>query len=730
MVHNNKVLTVSYGTFSCTLEGFEDSFGTMKDIAEYFRDLASDDRYFGAEPPQPDADMLASIAQRSLARQVEAHSTDTGGIVLRAADAAPESIADAVIVPTPEVVAAPAAEPVPAPIPEPEPVLEIIAEEIAAESAPEPTAEPTPEPTMEPEVTFTEVAETQEPEQVETPDPIAALVQDVTGDVVAEIEIEAEIEAEIEIEAEEIAFETPEIITPEPVTEPVVVPVSDAEPEPVDLVSDVVSPPQAVPAVDSIAAKLQRIRAVVSQNDTLNQAGDYIEDQHADSFVTEAIQDTVHTLNSNAEATPVNDNDSDDDSQESDDEILQVLNQLDTSDLEADEPAATPDEDIFAESAQFTETPFAEEFTEETATSDDIFSENVVPDMAPDAALFDDQFGDQTDVQDATPLRAQVVKVKRADLEAAIADGQLEQIGEAEEDDLSAALGDADDSSLSPEDEADLMRELAAVEGELSDDNIFGDDISDDNTEDTGDTDNPDQAADDAQSQDIPTGKVDLSRLMAEADEKLDDPETSSSREAYSHLRAAVASAEAERSAGGTVGNPTEDHAYRDDLADVVRPRRPAIEGERTNRRIADSRAAPLKLVAEQRIDAGNGISQRGPVRPRRVVTVPIFEAGTSNTTGADSAFAEFADRMEATELPDLLEAAAAYLSFVEGHDQFSRPQLMNKVRLIKQSDYNREDGLRSFGQLLRDGKIEKKGGGRFAASGTIGFRPDEREVG
>lgn len=54
----------------------------------------------------------------------------------------------------------------------------------------------------------------------------------------------------------------------------------------------------------------------------------------------------------------------------------------------------------------------------------------------------------------------------------------------------------------------------------------------------------------------------------------------------------------------------------------------------------------------------------------------------------------------------------------------------MTRVRQADCGEFSREDGLRSFGQLLRSGKIEKIKGGRFAASDAIGFKPDERAAG
>jgi len=216
----------------------------------------------------------------------------------------------------------------------------------------------------------------------------------------------------------------------------------------------------------------------------------------------------------------------------------------------------------------------------------------------------------------------------------------------------------------------------------------------------------------------------DMNRLLAETDNQMDEPEAATRRDAITHLRAAVAAKKADIALGAPATTEQKNNAYRSDLAEAVKPRRPATTTARTERP-AEPRPAPLKLVAAQRIDTHQPRNVT-PVRPRRVAAVAPAPAPAPQAGG----FAEFAEEMGATKLPDLLEAAAAYMAFVEGMDEFSRPQLMNTVRQGGADDFSREEGLRSFGLLLRTGKLQKLDGGRFKASEQIGFQPDERAVG
>ena len=105
-------------------------------------------------------------------------------------------------------------------------------------------------------------------------------------------------------------------------------------------------------------------------------------------------------------------------------------------------------------------------------------------------------------------------------------------------------------------------------------------------------------------------------------------------------------------------------------------------------------------------------------------------DAEPKNTPHADESFTEFAARVGARELSDLLEAAAAYSGQVEGRPEFSRPQIMQHVTANREDQFTREDGLRSFGSLLRQGKIQKLKRGTFVLGDSSRFNAAQRLAG
>ena len=78
MASSSKILTVSYGTFSCTAEGFEDPLAVVKDTTHFFRGVVREDRFFGAEPPQFDPELAADLMQAQIRAE-----TEDGSLTLR-----------------------------------------------------------------------------------------------------------------------------------------------------------------------------------------------------------------------------------------------------------------------------------------------------------------------------------------------------------------------------------------------------------------------------------------------------------------------------------------------------------------------------------------------------------------------------------------------------------------------------------------------------------------------
>lgn len=665
MVPANKILTVSYGTFSCTLEGFDDPFSTMTDIAEYFRDLAADDRFFGAEPPIPDMAMLRMIAETRARHAVTARPGE-GGVVLSPstvgadADADAQDTADAgsAGVSVGDIAAGKPGGEAPAPQPQPEDMasrLDRIRNVVSADrqssfgySEDEHAADPIDDSTDDPADPPTDAS----PDQL-ADDAVAAAFRDdpladgAVGDRGSE-ESKVDVKARANAEAPETdASETIETVEPGQV---------GAAPVGTRTIGirRIRSTQEAEVAI--AAAPNDGDDAAAASVDDLDDANSVVEptaieaDPGHDAIGPEATGDD--DLNSEFLAGLDRDDIAERLPHARDDDILGLLS------LDDEEEASAPDGDDLAAAPAAIR---AADSSGATPTQD-------TPAFGPDDI-------DLSDVDEAGPV---VARIEDAGVEYAEADGKA----------AGAAEGDAI---------------MAGSGAEAAPDDV------------------------------MPSGP-DMERLFAATDSRLSGEDTSRRHANISHLKAAVAA----RRADGPIGPRTEKEtdAYRADLANSVRPRRTSRPAEMP-RAERPSRPAPLVLVSAQRVvETPGDEAPAAPVQPRSAAHMREAETREQDTlqldgTGAGGEdFERFAADVGATELPDILEAAAVYSARIMGQDNFSRPRLLH-LAAEACDDLSREDGLRGFGQLLRDGRIRKVGRGTFALVGESRYAADaDRRVG
>ncbi|UWP91206.1 hypothetical protein K3X13_08875 [Aliiroseovarius crassostreae] len=456
------------------------------------------------------------------------------------------------------------------------------------------------------------------------------------------------------------------------------------------------------------------------------------------------------------------------------DTISGILSRL-NSDPKGEEAAEEASAEITEPEVTEPEISESAETEADLAEQDDIAPEDIDLDIAEEAATErDDLHAEETAEKDAiqeadTSPRPVALRKPRVIRVRHVKGGQLSS----PEEDPSQ---DNENAMLTPEAEAELMAELAEAEAEavaaqtdeisaqapqIEDAPAIEETPAGDTTIESGQIDNSaadatlEEAIEDktaevateerAETPDLPKltafddgGVSDsedaLDRLLAEADTHMASTEVSRRRSAIAHLKAAVQAKRADDTHEDASGKNGDDSvgAYRDDLARVVRPRRPGISGG------SSRRMPPLVLVSEQRVDEMETIDEAPAVpassdivRPRRVLRNPQADLAQDEisedtaTEQLDAGFIDYVEQTGAHELGELLEAAACHTVLLNGYESFTRPRVMGMVRrYVGEEEFSREEGLRAFGKLLREGRIKRLKRGQFALTESTRFRP------